>query len=148
MWARPKPLLEAMSYVAMGMQDRATPLFDEARRQLEEAVAAEPEDPRYHSSLGLAYSGLGRAREAVREGERAAALLPVSEDAIYGIPYLEDLATIRAMMGDAAGAVRQYEELLTMPSWISYHQLQADPRLDGIRNDPLFQELLERHRPK
>jgi TolB-like protein/Flp pilus assembly protein TadD len=148
MWARPEPLLEAISYVAMGLHDRATPLFNEARRQLEEAVAADPEDPRYHSSLGLAYAGLGRAREAVREGERAVALLPVSEDAIYGIPYLEDMAAARAMMGDAAGAVRQYEELLTMPSWISYHQLEADPRLDGIRNDPLFRELMERHRPR
>ena len=37
-----------------------------------------------HGQLGIAYAGLGRKDEAIREGKRAVALLPVSEDALWG----------------------------------------------------------------
>jgi hypothetical protein len=102
------------------------------------------EDPRFHSSLGIAYAGLGRCREAAREGERVTGLLPLSVDALYGIPYLWDLSAIRAMCGDAAGAVAIVKELLTVPSWISPAFLENDFRLDGVRDDPAFQDLVRR----
>jgi TolB-like protein/Flp pilus assembly protein TadD len=144
MWARPKPLLEAMAYMAMGQTDTAARLFEEAERILEREVEAYPNDPRYHSSLGLAYAGLGRAGPAIREGERAVALLPISRDAFYGLPYLWDLTAIYAMVGDGAAATSQLEQLLSIPSWISPTWLAFDFRLDGIRRDPRFQALGEK----
>ena len=53
------------------------------------------------SSLGLAYAGLGLNEAAVREGANAVALLPVSRDAVYGLPYLWDMAAIYAIMKHA-----------------------------------------------
>jgi TolB-like protein/Flp pilus assembly protein TadD len=142
MWARPKPLLQAMTWMAMGRADTATALFEEAARMLEGEVAIRPDDPRYHSSLGLAYAGLGRGGIAVREGERAVALLPISRDAFYGLPYAWDLAGIEAMLGDGAAAVRQLERLLSVPSWVSPAWLRSDFRIDRIRDDARFQALL------
>jgi len=142
MFARPRPLLEAFARRALGQADAADVLFREASRQLEEAVANHPHDPRYHSSLGLAYAGLARCPEAIREGERAVTILPVSVDAMYGIPYLWDLADIHGMCGDVDGAVRVTEELLDLPTWISPVMLEGDFLLDGIRDDPRFRRLV------
>lgn len=142
MFARPRPLLEAFARRALGQADAAAVLFREASRQLEEAVADHPHDPRYHSSLGLAYAGLARCPEAIREGERAVTILPVSVDAMYGIPYLWDLADIHGMCGNVDGAVRVTEELLDLPTWISPALLEGDFLLDGIRDDPRFRRLV------
>ena len=52
-------------------------VFDSARVVLQDKVRRHPdEDPFYHAMLGLALAGLERPVDAVREGERAVALLP------------------------------------------------------------------------
>jgi hypothetical protein len=56
---------------------------------------------------------------------------------MYGIPYLVDLADIRAMCGDVDGAGLLIEELLNRPSWISPAFLEGDFLLDGVREHPL-----------
>jgi serine/threonine-protein kinase len=143
MWARPLTLYEALTRHAMGQRERASRLFDEARRILEVEVVAFPDDPRYHSSLGIAYAGLGRAEEAVREGERAIALLPISEDAFYGLPYLVDLATIHTLLGEETAALDGIEHLLTIPSWFSPAWLEADFRFDALRDHDRFRALMD-----
>jgi tetratricopeptide (TPR) repeat protein len=143
MWARPKALLAALAYEAMGRQDRANRLFEEARLALEHELETQPEDPRYHSSLGLAYAGLGQEEPAVREGERAVELFPLSLDAMYGLPYLWDLAAIYAMLGDETAAVNEIKNLLAVPSWISPAWLESDFRFDALRENRRFQMLLE-----
>jgi TolB-like protein/Flp pilus assembly protein TadD len=144
MWARPKPLLEAFAYRAMGRTEEATRSFDEARRLLEGEVEAHPYDPRFNSSLALALAGLGSKEDAVREGERAAAVLPTSKDAYYGLIFLWDLAVVHAMVGNAEDALEGIEHLLAVPSWVSPSWLEHDPRLDPLRSHPRFQALLER----
>ena len=143
MWARPLVLYEALTRHAMGQHGQANALFEEARRLLEAEVAAFPDDPRYHSSLGLAYAGLGMAEEAVREGERAIALLPVSEDAFYGLPYPVDLATIHALLGDETAALDGIEYLLSIPSWFSPAWLEVDFRFDALRDHDRFRALMD-----
>jgi len=143
MWARPHALLAALAYRAMGRPDEANRQFEEARLALEHELETQPEDPRYHASLGLAYAGLGQKEQAVREGERAVELLPLSLDAMYGLPYLVDRATIYAMVGDDAAAVSDIQRLLAVPSWLSPVWLQGDFRFDSLRESPSFQALLE-----
>jgi hypothetical protein len=82
---------------------------------------------------------------AVREGERGVEVLPVSEDGMYGVPCLIDLASIHAGLGNEDEALRRVEELLTIPSWISPAWLRVDPRFDPLRDHPGFQALLERY---
>ena len=145
MWARPKSLFEAFVYRAMGRREEATRSFDEARQLLEQEVDAAPYDPRYRSSLALAYAGLGSKDAAVREGERAVALLPTYEDAYYGLPFLLDLAFVHEMVGNAEDALEGIEHLLAVPSWVSPVWLEHDFRFDSLRDDPRFHALLEEH---
>jgi tetratricopeptide (TPR) repeat protein len=141
---RPTALFEAWAYQAMGETERARELFGAARKDLEQEVQAYPDDPRYHSSLGLAYAGLGMKDLALREGERGVELLPISEDAMYGLPYLIDLACIHLMVGNEDEALRRVEELLTVPSWVSPVWLGVDFRFDSLRDHPRFQALQEK----
>lgn len=145
MWARPTSLLKAFAYRAMGRTQDAIQSFEEARNILEQEVEAHPDDPRFFSSLALSYAGLGRSQEAALAGEEAVALLPVSEDAYYGLTFLWDLAAVRAMAGDVDQAMQGLEHLLTVPSWVSGPWLAGDFRLDPIRDHPRFQAMLERY---
>ncbi len=52
---------------------------------------------------------------------------------------------IAAQAGLVSEALSELEPLLASPSSMSIHMLQLDPRWDPIREDPRFQELLERY---
>jgi tetratricopeptide (TPR) repeat protein len=119
--------------------------YENARSLLEREVTVWPDDPRYHSSLGIAYAALGRKEEAIQEGRKAVELLPVTTDAFYGIPYVEDLAFIYALTGETDAALDRLDYLLSIPSWISVAWIRMDPQWDSIRDRPEFRRLLEKH---
>ncbi len=141
MWGRPKPLLAAFAYGFLGEEQRARESYEEALRMLEPEVGKYPQDPRLHSALGLTYAALGRAREAVREGKLAIELLPVSKDAVYGLPYQFDLSYIYTILGENDLALDRIEYLLSIPSWLSPAWLAADPMWKPLRGLPRFQKL-------
>jgi tetratricopeptide (TPR) repeat protein len=145
--ARPRALLAAWAHSAAGQEQEARHQFEAARHVLEREVQEHPNDPRFHGSLGIAYAALGQREAAVREGQTAVALLPVSRDAVYGLPYLIDMALISAMIADEDAALDEIENLLTIPSWISPKWLEIDPRFDRLNANPRFQELLASHAP-
>jgi serine/threonine-protein kinase len=120
--------------------------FDSAVTVLTRNSAARPEDPSLHATLGLAYAGLGRREEAMREGRRAVELVPVAKDTWYGVDMLRSLAVVYATLGEADSTVAQLRTLLEVPSWISVPLLKADPTWDPVRRDPGFRELLKRGR--
>lgn len=62
----PKALLYAQIYGLMGQSKLEQEHYDSARSFLEAKVQEWSEDARVHSSLGLAYAGLGRQEEAGR----------------------------------------------------------------------------------
>ena len=143
--AAPKALFAAVLLRSLGEAVEAGAGFEKAVRLLESEVRTTPEDPRYHSSLGVAYAGLGRREDAVREGRRGVELLPLSKDAVYGIPYVIDLAHIYALLGEPAKAVVELERLLSRPSWISVPWLRADPRWRLLDGNPGFEALLVKY---
>ena len=145
-WAAPKSLYSASVYEVLDRPRPARAAYESARELLEAEVEAQPDDPRYHSSLGIAYAGMGRKEEAIREGKRAVALLPVSRDAFYGLSYVQDLAIIYGMVGEKDAALDQIEYLLSVPSWFSIPWLQMDPRFDPLRDHPRYERLLNRRR--
>jgi len=57
MFARPNALLAAYAYDKLGNTEAAAGAYEIARELLEAAVAASPEDPRLHSSLGIVHAG-------------------------------------------------------------------------------------------
>ena len=144
-WARPNTLLAAYAYEQLGKPEKAAAAYEAARRSLEDAVAASPEDPRFHSSLGIVYAKQGRSEEAIREGVRATELLSRSMDGFYYVTYVVDLAHIYTILGDNQHALEQLEYLLSNPSWISAPWLRMEPRWDRLRDDPRFEALLEKY---
>jgi len=97
-----------------------------------------------HSSLGMAYAGLGDPTLAVSEGRKAMALQPTSEDPFEGPVWEEDMAQIYALLGDADEAIPILKRWIEVPSATSITPalLRIDPIWDPIRNDPRFQELV------
>lgn len=51
-----------------------------------------------------------------------------------------------AELGDVDAAVEHLESLLTMPSLVSVHSLETRYTWEGIRDEPAFQAMLDRHR--
>jgi tetratricopeptide (TPR) repeat protein len=119
--------------------------FDSARLFLEPLAALQGEDPAAHSSLGLAYAGLGRGEDAVREGETAVSLLPMSKDAFDGQFLMANLAEIYVGAGRHEDAIGKLRYLLSRPGFTSGPYLRLDPIWAPLRENPDFMKLLEEY---
>lgn len=119
--------------------------YEAARKILEAKIQEQPEDSRFHTSLGIAYAGLGRKEDALREGEKGVELLPMSKEAWRGSYRVRDLAIINAMIGEQDAAIKLLEKLLDSPSEISVASLKIDPTWDPLRDNPKFQKLLQKY---
>ncbi len=139
----PKDLQCARICMYMKNEELARDYFDKARMVLEAEKTQHPEDARFRSSLGIAYAGLGRKQDAIREGELAVELCPVSKDAMKGPHRIEDLARIYVMVGDFDAAIDQIEYLLSIPSELSIPLLRLDPAWAPLRSHSHFQKLIE-----
>jgi hypothetical protein len=98
--------------------------------------------------LGLSDAGLGRKKEAVREGRRAVELLPVKKDAINGPLMIVYLAMIAAWVGEKDFACEQLAIAIRPPSTVSYGQLKLLPFWDPLRKDPCFEKIVASLAPK
>jgi hypothetical protein len=90
---------------------------------------------------GLALAYLGRKAEAVREGERAVSLQPVTKDAYQGPYNQHQLARIYLLVGEPEKALDALEPLLKIPYYLSPGWLRIDPTFDPLRTNPRFQRL-------
>ena len=93
-------------------------------------------------------AALGRKEDAVREGRRAVELLPVTKDAWTGAEVLKNLAITYAWAGEKDLATKQLEDLVRIPSPISYGQLRLHPFWDPLRGDPRFEKIVASLAPK
>lgn len=141
----PKELLAGFAHSYLKDAERARASFDAARIFLEEEVKKRPDDPRVHSALGRAYAGLGRSEEAIREGELAVELYPVSKDALLGVERVWDLAKIYVTTGNYDRAVEQIAYLLSIPCKITVPLLRLEPAFEALQGYPRYRSLLEDH---
>ena len=142
---KPRSLYEAQVYQMLDKPELARAGFEGARMILERESAKEPDDYRLHSALGIAYAGLGRKEEAIREGKRAVELYPISMDALDGPVFIKDAALIYTMVGMHDAALDQIEQLLSIPSDFSVGLLELDPSWDPLRKRPRYREILEKY---
>ncbi len=138
----PRVLLYAQIYGFMSQPAFERAYYDSARIFLETKLRELPEDARVHSSLGIAYAGLGRVEDAIREGKLAVELLPVSKDAWVGAHRVEDLARIYVMVEEYDAAIEQLEYLLSIPGLISIPLIRVDPWWHPLWQHPRFLKLL------
>ena len=105
-----------------------------------------------HSAIALMYAGLGDKPNALREANRAVEL---EGDDTYVAPSAEEVLTVvEAQTGETARAVARLPRLLNSHyfSWLSYAPLtlallRIDPVWDPLRDDPLFQRLINEGKP-
>ncbi len=137
-------LMKAELYGLMNQREMARIYYDSARVVLEpQAIGHErPRDAFVHQDLGVAYAGLGRKEDAIREGKKALELQPVSKDAFRGPIFVEGLAEIYVMVGEYDLAIDQLEYLLSIPSYISVPYLRIDPTWAPLRSHPRFLKLI------
>jgi tetratricopeptide (TPR) repeat protein len=135
-------LVHAHIYAAWGDRRQSRAYADSARAGFSAQLDDAPDDAQTHVLLGLSLAFLGRDAEAVRHGERAATLLPVSGGGDIGLYIAEVLARIYARAGMPEKAVEQLGVLLRSPSPISREWLRIDPNYAPIRNHPAFVRLV------
>ena len=124
----PKALLYAQINGLMGNRQLEQSYYESARSILETKVEEDSNDVRFHSSLGIAYAGLGRKEEAIREGKRSS---------------IKNLAHIYVMVEEFDAAIDQLTFLLSIPSEVSIPLLRLDPAWDPLHKHPRFKKLLE-----
>jgi serine/threonine protein kinase/tetratricopeptide (TPR) repeat protein len=143
-----RPLIEAVIARMMNDDETARAAFTAARAEQEKAVQAQPNYAPPLCVLGLIDAGLGRKKEAVREGRRAVELLPVKKDAINGPLMIVYLAMIAAWVGEKDFACEQLAIAIRPPSTVSYGQLKLLPFWDPLRKDPCFEKIVASLAPK
>ncbi len=143
---KPEELLVAQAAQLMKNAPLARKNFELARQFLEKQIKDHPEDPRQHSSLGIAFAGLGRKDDAIREGRRAVELMPLSKEAWRGSFRLLDMAQIYTAVGEPDLALDALDDLLSCPTdAISVPLLEIDPTWQPLRHHPRYQKLIAKH---
>ena len=133
----------AQTHALRGDRVRARAYADSGRTAVEAQLAESPDDPQLHVLLGVALAHLGRRAEAVREGERAVALVPIAKDAYLGAYLQHQLARIYILVGEPEKALDQLEPLLRIPYYLSPGWLRIDPTFDPLRGHPRFLRLVD-----
>jgi TolB-like protein/Tfp pilus assembly protein PilF len=139
----PIPFLYGFMARAQGEQEKARPLFTEARRILEQTLIKRPDDAEPLIWMGLTDAALGRKEDAIREGREAVAREPISRDASTGVDFQTSLAQIYAWAGEKDLAIEQLAAVVKLPNGptVGYLKLSAD--WDDVRGDPRFAQILE-----
>jgi TolB-like protein/tetratricopeptide (TPR) repeat protein len=131
-----------------GNADLAVEGFTTARAQIESALESNPNDARIVLALGEALVGIGEVEEGLRTANRAMEILPVSRDAVTGAAItVQAVVRVFAPAGDFDAVIQHLDAYLSGPfAFWSIEGLLPDPRLDGVRDDPRFQALVETYR--
>src|SRR5262249_10507603 len=142
----PKAFIYAFAHEALGDTARARRDYEAALPSLEAAVQKSPSQAEQRTMLALAYAGLDRKQEALREARRAVEILPASKDAISGCYVEVDRAQVEARVGETDAAIEHIRHLLSIPCLLSPGLLRIDPAWAPLRSDPRFRQLAELER--
>jgi serine/threonine-protein kinase len=138
----PREMYEGV--IARGARNMAAAqsAFLAARERAAAALAKRPEDAKALMVLADIDAYLGRKDEAVREGEHAMELLPVTKDALDGPYLLTVLAEIYTQVGQPGRALDLLERAAPMPWGPSHGDLKLGLDWDPLRNNPRFEKIV------
>jgi serine/threonine-protein kinase len=145
---QPVPYAEGIFARLRGDSTAAKASFTKARAFQEKIVEAQPDYGPALCVLGQIDAALGRKEDAIREGRRAAELMPPSQDSINGAHIAVRLASIYAWVGQKDLAVEQLARAVQLPSGTHYGILRLFPEWDPLRGDPRFEKIVQSLAPK
>jgi eukaryotic-like serine/threonine-protein kinase len=145
----PVSIMRAQTLDRIGDTTGARSNYEAARSLLEDSVRAHPQDPRMRVALGLAYAGLDRRGDAMREARTAMQFVPVAESTPQATAFMGGALEIYARLGEADAAFELIELLLAMPAGreLSVPLLRIDPVYEPLRSDPRFAAVIARYSP-
>lgn len=143
----PRRLYLAWAFQSAGDTAKATAAYTEVAEHARAGLVERPDDADLHLALGFAYAGLGQKAQAVAEGERAVALMPVTKDVLTGAGMLACQAQLYVRVGQPDQAIALIDRVLSMPTGgiLSSALLKLDPSWDPLRDDPRFKALLVKY---
>jgi len=144
-WVTPKAILSASLFNYLNNKELAQRNYSLGLNILLKEVEKDPGNPGLHSSLGIAYAGVGQNQEALREGLLAVNLLPMEKDALYGITYVLNLAIIYTMIDEFELAMDQLEYLLSVSSYLSVRWLEWNISFAPLKTLPRYKEMLSKY---
>jgi TolB-like protein/tRNA A-37 threonylcarbamoyl transferase component Bud32 len=131
-----------------GDEPAARAAFIDAREELEQMVREQPDYAAALGALGVVDAALGNKEDAIREGERAVELMPVSKSAIEGPLLIKNLAIIYAWTGDKDRAIERLAQAAKLPGDLSYGHLRLNPLWDPLRGDLRFEAIVASLAPR
>jgi tetratricopeptide (TPR) repeat protein len=132
-----------------GDQTAAHTAFIDARTELEQTLRDQPDYAQALCALGVVDAALGNKEDAIREGERAAQLMPVTKSSLEGAKLMQYLAIIYAWTGEKDRAIARLAETVKLPVVeLSYGYLHLNPLWDPLRGDPRFEAIVASLAPK
>ena len=122
---------------------RARSYADSARQELELALKTSTDSALVRGRLGLMLAFLpDRKREAIDQGERAAAMMPIAKDEFEGVLLQQLLVRIYMMTGEPTKALDTLEPLLKFHSgYLTPAWLRIDPTFAPLKGNPRFDRL-------
>ncbi|HEY6155402.1 MAG TPA: FlgO family outer membrane protein [Candidatus Udaeobacter sp.] len=144
----PRAWFEGLAARARGDEAAARDAFASARVEAEATVREQPDYGPNLCVLGMIDAALGRREDAIREGRRAAEVLPVAKDSLAGATIMEYLGIIYAWTGEKNLAIDEVAATLQIPSDLNYGKLRLHPLWDPLRGDPRFEKLVASLAPK
>lgn len=126
-----------VAYWIRGMAHEQKGEFEQAIRDFQEALKRSPDNPNYLGALGHAYAVSGRASEARKIAEKLGQ--PVSGEEMPAF----FIALVYAGLGDKDRAFQWLEHAYRDRSG-SVRYLKVEPRLDPLRSDRRFEDLMQR----
>ncbi|PYK38702.1 MAG: hypothetical protein DME60_10835 [Verrucomicrobia bacterium] len=144
----PNSWCEGLAARLRGDESAAGVAFTNARKELEKTVRDQADYAEGLCVLGIIDAALGNRENAIREGQRAVQLMPVSKNAIEGPLLIKYLALIYAWTGEKDRALKRLDEAAKLPSFLSYGQLRLYPYWDSLRGDPRFEKIVASLAPK
>jgi len=144
----PNSWCEGLAAHLRGDESAARAAFTNARKDLEQKVRDQPNYAAALCALGVVDAVLGNKEDAIREGEHAIKLLPVSKSAAEGALLMKNLAVIYAWTGEKDRAIEQLAETAQLFNDLSYGHLRLNPLWDPLRGDSRFEAIVTSLAPK
>ena len=139
----PKTFFEGVIARGLGEKDTAARAFAAAQRMVQADMEQWPDDAKAIALLGTLHALRGNKEDAIRAGQRAMELLPISKDAYDGPLLATKLAVIYAQVGEVDRAIELLADLMKTPNGPTPGTLRVEPEWEPLRGDPRFEKLAD-----